>query len=189
KTAKNLVKRHFYTAIPHQKITTDTTEFKYVETDSSGILRQKKMYLNPFMDLYNSEIISYTISERPTAQAIMTGLEESIKQTSDCPYRRTFHSDQGWAYQMTAYSSALKKHRIFQSMSRKGNCLDNSPMENFFGLLKQEIYYGKIYSNFHELKQAIKNYIHYYNQYRMKEKLHWQSPIEFRKNQLLIAQK
>lgn len=189
KTAKNLVKRHFYTTIPHQKITTDTTEFKYVETDSSGILRQKKMYLNPFMDLYNSEIISYTISERPTAQAIMTGLEESIKQTSDCPYRRTFHSDQGWAYQMTAYSSALKKHRIFQSMSRKGNCLDNSPMENFFGLLKQEIYYGKIYSNYHELKQAIKNYIHYYNQYRMKEKLHWQSPIEFRKNQLLIAQK
>ncbi|MBC1321315.1 transposase family protein, partial [Listeria welshimeri] len=67
---------------------------------------------------------------------IMTGLEESIKQTSDCPYRRTFHSDQDWAYQMTAYSSALKKHRIFQSMSRKGNCLDNSPMENFFGLLK-----------------------------------------------------
>ncbi|MBC2215912.1 IS3 family transposase, partial [Listeria welshimeri] len=61
--------------------------------------------------------------------------------------------------------------------------------ENFFGLLKQEIYYGKIYSNYHELKQTIKNYIHYYNQYRMKEKLHWQSPIEFRKNQLLIAQK
>ncbi|EIA3595180.1 IS3 family transposase [Listeria monocytogenes] len=185
KMAKNLVKRHFYTAIPHQKITTDTTEFKYFETDSSGILRQKKMYLNPFMDLYNSEIISYNISERPTAQAIMTGLEEAIKQTSDCSYRRTFHSDQGWAYQMPAYSSALKKHRIFQSMSRKGNCLDNSPMENFFGLLKQEIYYGKIYPNYNELKQAIKNYIHYYNQYRMKEKLHWQSPIEFRESQSL----
>ena len=70
--------------------------------------------------------------------------------TSDCPYRRTFHSDQGWAYQMKSYTKRLKEERIFQSMSRKGNCLDNSVMENFFGLLKQEIYYGRIYHSYEE---------------------------------------
>ena len=78
---------------------------------------------------------------------IQTALEEAIRVTSDCPYRRTFHSDQGWAYQMKSYTKRLKEERIFQSMSRKGNCLDNSVMENFFGLLKQEIYYGLLWSS------------------------------------------
>ncbi|HFU5457138.1 TPA: DDE-type integrase/transposase/recombinase, partial [Enterococcus faecium] len=74
-------------------------------------------------------------------RAVMEGLEEAIQTTNDCPYRRTFHSDQGWSYQMKAYRNKLKEYKIFQSMSRKGNCLDNSLMENFFGLLKQEIFH------------------------------------------------
>ena len=85
----------------------------------------------------------------------MDALDKAIKITADCPYRRTFHSDQGWAYQMKAYSHRLKEERIFQSMSRKGNCLDNSVMENFFGLLKQEIYYGVVYYSYEELKSKI----------------------------------
>ena len=68
-------------------------------------------------------------------------------------------------------------------MSRKGNCLDNSPMENFFSLLKQEIYYGKIYHSFNDLKEAIDNYIYYYNNERIKQKLNWQSPVQFREAQ------
>lgn len=135
------------------------------------------------MDLYNSEIIAYRISENPNALAIMEGLEEAILRTSDCPYRRTFHSDQGWGYQMKQYSKKLKEHRIFQSMSRKGNCLDNSVMENFFGLLKQEIFHGRTYHNFEELKIAIDKYIYYYNNERMKQKLNWQSPVQFRQSQ------
>lgn len=83
--------------------------------------------------MYNSEIISFSISERPTFDPIKKTLDEAIEVTNDCPYRRTFHSDQGWAYQMKRYSKTLKDHKIFQSMSRKGNCLDNSIMENFFG--------------------------------------------------------
>ncbi|MGQ3740780.1 IS3 family transposase [Bacillus sp. Fil] len=181
--AKNLVHRRFCTSVMHQKITTDTTEFKYFETDSDGIIRQKKLYLDPFMDLYNSEIVSYRVSERPNAQAIMEALEEAIGVTNNCPYRRTFHSDQGWAYQMNAYRIKLEANKIFQSMSRKGNCLDNSPMENFFSLLKQEIYHGHIYHSFQELKQTIDQYIYYYNHERMKEKLGWKSPVEFRKHQ------
>jgi transposase InsO family protein len=149
--------------------------------DTKGVIRQRKLYLDPFMDMYNSEILSYRISEKPNALAIMEGLEEAIAITDDCPYRRTFHSDQGWAYQMKDYRQELKKQKIFQSMSRKGNCLDNSLMENFFSLLKQEIFHGEAYHSFDELKTAIDDYIYYYNNHRMKQKLNWESPVQFRK--------
>lgn len=132
------------------------------------------------MDMCNGEIISYSIGKSPTAQNVMDALEQAIKVTSDCPYRRTFHSDQGWAYQMKAYSHRLKDERIFQSMSRKGNCHDNSVMENFFGILKQEMYYGSKYYSYEELKVAIEKYIKYYNEKRIKEKLRWMSPVQYR---------
>ena len=105
---------------------------------------------------------------------------KAIEITKDCKYRRTFHSDRGWAYQMKAYKYKLKENRIYQSMSRKGNCYDNSKMENFFGILKQEMYYGKTYYSYEELEQAINTYIDYYNNKRIKERLGWLSPVEFR---------
>ena len=166
--------------IPRQKITTDTTEFKYYEVDSKGHMTMHKLYLDPFMDMCNGEILSFGIDKHPSAENVLVALEKAIKITSDCPYRRTFHSDQGWAYQMKAYSRRLKEERIFQSMSRKGNCHDNSVMENFFGLLKQEIYYGVVYYSFEELKSEIERYIKYYNEQRIKEKLGWMSPVQYR---------
>lgn len=180
KVAPNRLKRRFDTCILHQKITTDTTEFKYYQLDEQGHLVTKKLYLDPFLDLYNREIISYSITKRPCTEGITTALNKAIKITSDCKYRRTFHSDQGWAYQMGCYTKRLREERIFQSMSRKGTCLDNSVMENFFGLLKQEIYYGHTYHSFDELKQAIERFIKYYNERRSKEKLGWCSPVEYR---------
>lgn len=125
KVAPNRIHRRFNTHIPYQKITTDTTEFKYYEVDERGHMVIRKLYLDPFMDMCNSEIISYSISKQPSAVGIMAALKKAIKITSDCPYRRTFHSDRGWAYQMNSYLHALKENRIFQSMSRKGNCHDN----------------------------------------------------------------
>ena len=153
--APNRIRRRFDTHIPHQKITTDTSEFKYYEIDEKGRMTMHKLYLDPFMDMCNGEILSYGIDQRTSAKNVMDALDKAIKITADCPYRRTFHSDQGWAYQMKAYSHRLKEERIFQSMSRKGNCLDNSVMENFFGLLKQEIYYGVVYYSYEELKSEI----------------------------------
>ncbi len=182
--APNRIRRRFHTNIPHQKITTDTTEFKYYEIDDKGRMTMKKLYLDPFMDMCNGEIISFGIDKRPSAQSVMNALEEAISTTKDCPYRRTFHSDQGWAYQMKSYSHRLKEERIFQSMSRKGNCYDNAVMENFFGLLKQEIYYGEVYYSLEELKNAIEKYIKYYNEKRIKEKLGWLSPIQYRQHLL-----
>ena len=182
--APNRLNRRFHTCIPHQKITTDTTEFKYYEVDGKGRMTIRKLYLDPFMDLWNLEILSYGISKTPSAASIMGALDEAIRKTEDCRYRRTFHSDRGWAYQMDSYRSALKENRIFQSMSRKGNCYDNARTENFFGLMKQEMYYGHIYYSFEDLKAAIDTYIHYYNEHRIKECLGWRSPVQYRKEQL-----
>ena len=119
KIAPNRINRRFSTSVPHQKITTDTTEFKYYEID-------------PFLDMFNGEILSYSITQAPSAIGILSAQKKAIEITSDCIYRRTFHSDRGWAYQMGAYSSALRENKIFQSMSRKGNCLDNAPNGKLF---------------------------------------------------------
>ncbi|MFR2873564.1 MAG: IS3 family transposase [Veillonella atypica] len=178
--APNRIKRRFHCSQPHQKITTDTTEFKYYELDANGALKVRKLYLDPFMDLYNLEIISFSISPTPSAESILSAQQQAIEKTADAKYRRTFHSDRGWGYQMKAYQHNLKVHNIFQSMSRKGNCLDNSPMENFFAILKQEMYYGNTFHSYDELKMAIENYIMYYNTKRIKERLNWLSPIDYR---------
>lgn len=103
-----------------------------------------------------------------------------LQVTSFTRKSRKYSSYQGWAYQMKAYSHRLKEERIFQSMSRKGNCHDNAVMENFFGLLKQEIYYGVTYYSYDELKSEIERYIKYYNEQRIKEKLGWLSPVQYR---------
>lgn len=184
KIAPNRINRRFNTHIPHQKITADTSEFKYYEVGEKGRMIIKKLYLDPFMDMFNSEIISYSISKQHSAQGVMKALNEAIDITNDCPYRRTFHSDRGWTYQMKSYSYTLKANKIFQSMSRKGNCHDSSVMENCFGILKQEMYYGRVYYSFDELKQAIEKYINYYNMKRIKQRLGWLSPVNYRLNLL-----
>jgi putative transposase len=170
--AKNRVNRRFMTDRCHQKLTTDITEFKCKD----GV----KLYLNPVMDLFNSEILSFGISLRPTLDLAITPLKEAIEIVKDSKYRTTIHSDQGWHYQHRSWVKTLKKNNIFQSMSRKGNCLDNSPMENFFGLLKQEMYYGEVECTFEELKDKIKNYIYFYNTERIKQKLAGMSPVQYR---------
>lgn len=177
---KNRLRRRFCTAICHQKVTTDTTELKYVVKLPNGQFQVKGVYLDAFLDMYNREIISYRISSQPSEGAILAALNDAVKVTADCPVRRTFHSDQGWVYQMAAYHQRLKQERIFQSMSRKGTCLDNAIMENFFSILKREMYYGRVYHSFARLKLAIQRYIHYYNYVRIKERLGWLSPVAYR---------
>ncbi len=180
KIAPNRINRRFYTPVLHQKTTTDTTELKYFERNSNGGMSVGKLYLDPFLDMCNGEILSYSMTRTPSAEGILAAQKRAIEITADCPYRRTFHSDRGWAYQMKAYSSALKENKIYQSMSRKGNCYDNSVMENFFGIMKQEMYYGNTFYSFDELKEAIEKYIKYYNEKRIKEKLGWMSPVQYR---------
>lgn len=123
--------------------------------------------------MYSLEIISYSISKSPNYAAVDKSLQGALKATSGTA-KRIFHSDQGWMYQQEAYTKSLEENQIQQSMSRKGNCLDNSIMENFFGILKQEMYYGQTYKSYEQLKQSLEIYIKYYNEERM-----WLRKIDF----------
>jgi len=168
--AKNLLNRDFKAEKPYQKWVTDITEF---------IVGGKKLFLSPILDLYNGEIISFTLSERPTFNHVMEMLKKALVKL---PAEATpiLHSDQGWQYQMKQYQEALLKRNISQSMSRKGNCLDNAVMENFFGILKSELFYIKEFNSYESLKRDIIAYIKYYNNQRIKLKLNGLSPVEYR---------
>ena len=155
---------------PNQKWTTDVTEFNVLG---------RKLYLSPVLDLYNQEIVSYDISERPDFKNVMNMLTKAVKKKSKST-ALLMHSDQGWQYQMKQYQSVLKDNGIQQSMSRKGNCLDNAVMENFFGTLKSELFYLNKYESIKQLKKEINEYIKYYNYERIKLNLNGMSPVQYR---------
>jgi transposase InsO family protein len=170
KIANNLLDRDFYAATPFEKLTTDVTEFKVCD---------EKVYLSPVMDLFNREIISYSISLSPNLLQIhemLNGLFDKLPADS----RPIFHSDQGWQYQHAEYQRLLKEHNIIQSMSRKGNCMDNGAMENFFGRLKVEMFYGERFESVNAFIDELKKYIHYYNNERISLKLKGMSPVQYR---------
>jgi putative transposase len=177
--APNRIRRRFSTPIPLQKVATDITEFKCRDG--------KKLYLSPFLDMFNGEIIAFGMSNRPTLDLVMQPLASTLVHLQAAKYRTTIHSDQGWHYQHAKWCKTLHKHKVFQSMSRKGNCLDNSPMDNFFGLLKQELYHGVPLRTYDELLKAISNYMDYYNNKRLKKKLHGLSPVQFRIQSMQLA--
>lgn len=170
KVAPNLIQRNFRATAPNQKWTTDITEFSLFGT---------KIYLSPVLDMYNSEIISYSISERPVLGQVMNMLNKAFEKIPDNT-NLILHSDQGWQYQHKIYQNLLKEKGIRQSMSRKGNCLDNSIMENFFGLLKSELLYLRDFESIEEFKRELENYIDYYNNKRIKGKLKGMSPVQYR---------
>ena len=133
----------------------------------------------PIIDLYNDEIISYDLSEHPNMLQITNMMKQAYGRLNKDD-KLIFHSDQGWQYQQKSFQKSLEEHNITQSMSRKGNCLDNSVIENFFGRMKSEMFYGLKYESIEELKEAIHDYIYYYNNFRIKVKLKGLSPVEYR---------
>ena len=170
KVGPNILKRNFEANKPFEKLTTDVTEFSVCG---------EKVYLSPIMDLYNREIISYNISRSPNfwqTREMLNGLFEKLPNDA----RPILHSDQGWQYQMREYQRLLAEHNIRQSMSRKGNCLDNSSMENFFGRLKIEIFFGEKFQTTAEFIRCLEEYIVYYNNERISLKLKGMSPIQYR---------
>ena len=170
KIAPNVLARDFKAEQPNQKWATDVTEFN---------VRGNKLYLSPIIDLFNGEIISYQLSERPSLEQVINMLKKSFKRLQ-VHSNLILHSDQGWQYQMKQYQRILKEKGIIQSMSRKGNCLDNAVIENFFGILKSELFYLKKYSSVKELETEIKEYIRYYNNDRIKLNLNGMSPVKYR---------
>lgn len=169
---KTYYERNFSTSKCNEKWATDVSEFH---------IAAGKLYLSPILDLHNREIIAFNISQHPNFNQITDMLNKAFskhKKLNDL----IFHSDQGWQYQMKQYHQILKDNGIKQSMSRKGNCLDNSPMENFFGRMKNEMFYGHEYEfqSLDQLKLAMEEYIRYYNTERISEKLKGLTPVLYR---------
>ena len=180
KVAKNRLNRRFSTPHALQKIVTDVTEFKCTDNE--------KLYLSPLMDLYNGEIIGFSISKGPTLEFVMASLNQALPVLQKgANYRITIHSDQGWHYQMKQYRHALQSRGIVQSMSRKGNCYDNSVMENFFGHLKSELLYLQEFKSMEHFKAELIDYIDYYNHRRIKARLKGLPPALHRQQALLAA--
>lgn len=170
KIAPNILERKFKAEAPNQKWATDITEF-----NRSG----NKLYLSPIIDLFNQEIVSYELTERPVFNQVATMLKKAFKKIPNNT-NLMLHSDQGWQYQMKRYQCLLKEKGIIQSMSRKGNCLDNAIIENFFGILKSEMFYTQKFKSIEQLKKEIDKYIIYYNNERIKSNLNKMSPIKYR---------
>jgi len=168
--APNVLQRDFSSTQPNKKWATDVTEFS---------LFGQKRYLSPIMDLYNGEIISYTIYEHPNLLMVTNMLKTALAGIGN-DSGLVLHSDQGWHYQHAVYQQMLKDKGVTQSMSRKGNCLDNAVMENFFGLLKSELLYLQKFSSMDEFTAELKAYIKYYNNDRIKAKLRGMSPVQYR---------
>jgi len=175
--APNILERDFNASKPNTKWVTDVTEF---------LLFGQRLYLSPILDLYNGEIISYTISKHPTFHQTLEMLEIAFEKIPDNT-GLILHSDQGWQYQMKRYQCLLREKGVVQSMSRKGNCLDNAPIESFFAVLKSELLYLQKFDSIDHFLDELHEYIHYYNHQRIKIKLKGLSPVQFRTQSFIVA--
>ena len=170
--ALNIIKRRFDVGEPYRVFGTDVTQFR---------IGEDKLYLSPIIDFHTREIVAYDISIHPNMLQIKRMMYRLEDKYSEYLPGSIIHSDQGWQYQQKWYQDFLKQHGMIKSMSRKGNCLDNSPTENFFGRLKEEVFYGQEwrYETIEQLREAIHRWIKYYNEERIVSVLK-DSPLKYK---------
>ncbi len=169
RAAPNIIDRDFFATAPNQKWVTDVTQIN---------IGQEKLFLSPIVDLFNGEVIAYNISRRADMEQIKDMMKKAFRLHPNTE-GLIMHSDQGWQYRHPYYCNILKEHGVIQSMSRKGNCLDNSLAENFFAIMKSELLYAQQFDSAEEFIRALNNYIHYYNNTRIKTRL-GMSPVQYR---------
>lgn len=175
KVAKNILDRDFAAEAPVEKLVTDVTEFKVAGA---------KAYLSPVMDLYNNEIVAWSVTRNPNfaqTMEMLDGLEGALRGPA------LLHSDQGWQYQQLAYQKRLEELGLEQSMSRKATCLDNACMEGFFGHLKDEFYRGRDFDSFDSFKEQLDGYIVYWNTRRYQVRLKGMTPVQYRGHSMRAA--
>ena len=175
--AQNLLGQDFSTTRSNEKWVTDVTQFN---------LFGKKLYLSPILDLHDQSLVSWNLSESPNYAQVVDMLEKAFCKIPDGT-NLILHSDQGWQYQMANYQKRLKEKGIRQSMSRKGNCLDNAVMENFFGILKSELLYIQEFESLEHFKKELSEYLSWYNEKRIKVKFKGLTPLQFRNQSLKLA--
>lgn len=168
--ASNLLNREFDADAPNQKWVTDVTEFS---------VGDRKLYLSPVMDLFDRQIISYSIGISPNLELTNASLREALACLGH-GQQPLVHSDQGFQYQHVSWRTLLESAGAVQSMSRKGNCYDNAVMENFFGHLKEELFHRVRFLSTDALAAQLKEYIRWYNTERISTKLEGLSPVQYR---------
>lgn len=175
-TADNLLDQTFNETNPYQVIHTDVSQIK--------LANKQWAYISVMIDEASKEVLAFQVSDSPNRLLIMNTLEQLENQL---PATATpiIHSDQGWHYQLPYYIQRLKNHHFVQSMSRKGNCLDNAPVESFFHLFKTELLNGfPPCKNLSEFKQLATQYVHYFNYERISLKTKGMTPVEYRNHAL-----
>jgi putative transposase len=170
KVAENLLDRDFTADAPNRKWVTDVTEFR---------VGDRKLYLSPIMDLFDRQIIAYSLGSSPSLELTNTSLRTALAALGD-EQNLLVHSDQGFQYQHSSWRGLLADSAATQSMSRKANCYDNAVMENFFGHLKEEVFHHTRYIDTDALATALHDYIHWYNTDRISERLEGLSPVKYR---------
>ena len=170
--AENVLNREFYADAPNEKWLTDVTEFKFYEGTTV-----KKLYLSAIFDLYDRRIVAYKIGPSNNNQLVFDTFDEAVARNPGA--HPLFHSDRGFQYTSKAFHAKLQEANMRQSMSRVGRCIDNGPMEGFWGILKSEMYYLRKFTSMEELTVAIENYISFYNSGRYQKRLRCMTPMEF----------
>lgn len=170
KIAPNIIARDFAADAPNRKWATDVTQIN---------VGSVKLYLSPILDMFNGEIISYNISKSPNLEQVYDMLDKAFTRFENLE-GLILHSDQGWQYQHYGYRKRLEERRIIQSMSRKGNCLDNAMAENFFAIMKSELLYAEKFESAEAFMKDLDDYIDYYNNKRIKSRLKGKSPVQYR---------
>ncbi len=171
-TAENILNRQFYADAPNEKWLTDVTEFKYYVGEDV-----KKLYLSAILDIYDRRIVAYKIGTSNNNQLVFETFDEAVENNPTA--HPLFHSDRGFQYTSKHFQHKLLQAGMRQSMSRVGRCIDNGPMEGYWGILKSEMYYLKKFTSKEELTEAIENYINFYNTERFQLKLKCMTPMEF----------
>ena len=176
--AENILNRQFYADKPNEKWLTDVTEFKWYDGTTVH-----KLYLSAILDLYDRRIVSYVLSERNDNPLVYKTFDKAVKANPDA--HPLFHSDRGFQYTGRVFHHKLQQAGMTQSMSRVGKCIDNGPVEGFWGILKRERYYGRRFTCKRDLIQMIESYICYYNTRRVQRNLGILTPME--KHELYFA--
>ena len=176
--AENLLDRQFHADKPNEKWLTDVTEFKWYEGAAVH-----KIYLSAILDLYDRRIVAAVVGDSNDNPLVFKTFDKAVKANPDA--HPLFHSDRGFQYTSRDFHRKLEQAGMTQSMSRIAHCIDNGPMEGFWGILKREHYYGRRFTSKQELTQMIVNYIRYYNTRRVQRSLGILTPME--KHELYLA--
>lgn len=172
-TAENLLARDFYAEAPNLKWTTDVTEFKWYQGD-----KVQKLYLSAILDLYDRSVVSWVIRGRNDNKLVLDTFQKAIQANPDA--KPLFHSDRGFQYTSKVFQAKLKQQGMVQSMSQVGHCIDNGPIEGFWGIVKSEMYYTRNFTDAASLRKAISDYIDFYNNERLQERFGDKPPAQIR---------